>query len=264
MVEAPGLDAVRGDTAGDDATRAASLAAALDAKAAAVWFARGGYGAARLLPRLDLDRLAAGPVLLGYSDATALLWPVAARGGRTVLGPLVGTLGRGGVDPATSAALEALVFGPGRHRVAFDGRMIGRARRLEGPVFAGNLTVLASLVGTPWTPRARDAVVFLEDWNEATYRVDRALTQLLQGGVLDGAAGVVFGSFDGCAPSPPEGPAASLEEVFEDFAARSGLPVISGYPFGHAPSVGVLPLGGHVRVTPEAADLFLDPAGGVE
>jgi muramoyltetrapeptide carboxypeptidase len=270
--EAPGIDAVRGDTAGDDAARAAAVGWALERKAKTIWFARGGYGATRLLPLLEIDRLAAsGAAVIGYSDATALLWPVADRRGRAVHGPMVETLA--GLDSMTARALDDLVFGAGRHEAAFavPGRWLGRppaGGALEGSIRAANLSVIAALCGTPWAPEAaktRGSVVFLEDVNEPTYKIDRALTQCLQAGVFDGAAGVAFGSFQGCAPRPAhpkDGPASTLDEVLDDFAARSGLPCLAGLPFGHGPSVGVLPLGGRVRIGPAGAEVRLDGGTG--
>lgn len=136
--------------------------------------------------------------------------------------------------------------------------MDDQADEIDGPIVAGNLAVLASLCGTPWSPSARGAVAFLEDTREATYRVDRALTQLLQAGFFDGARGIVLGAFPGCAPSPADGPASTLEEVFRDLAERSGLPCRTGFPFGHGPATGVLPLGGRVRIAGARAVIELD------
>lgn len=204
----------------------------------AVWFARGGYGTAQILDRLPWAEIDDRPVI-GFSDATALLAALANRGKRAIHGPVLHgftDFDLGSEPPPTPIDTESrnvlrrlLRTGvaphlPGRH-------LSGPHGPVEGRVIGGNLTVLASLVGTPWALDTRDAIVVLEDVREHPYRIERALCQLIDGGGLRGAAGVALGDFYQCRP---DAASYTLEDVFKEQLEPLGLPVIFGLPVGHS------------------------------
>jgi len=93
------------------------------------------------------------------------------------------------------------------------------------------LCVLASLAGTPGALRAAGCIVALEDTGEAPYKVDRLLTQLLQGGAFEGVRGFALGTFDGA--DAPEGADWTVRDVLLERLAPLGVPVLGGLPFGH-------------------------------
>src|SRR5690606_6581752 len=170
--------------AGTDAARAADLQAAwCDPAVSAVFCARGGYGAGRLLPLLDWDAMrAAGPkVLVGSSDITALHRAFAVElGVPTLHGPMPGSAllgGEEGPEPDTLAHLRAALTGAAAPVTGDRVLVPGRA---EGVLSGGNLSLLASLCGTRYQPSFAGGIAFLEDIGEEPYRVDRMLTQLLQ------------------------------------------------------------------------------------
>ena len=121
----------------------------------------------------------------------------------------------------------------------------------EGPLAGGNLTTLCHLVGTPFAPQMRGYLLFLEDHNEALYRLDRMLHHLLLAGVLDGVKGVVLGAFTGC------GSHEGLLEVFTTALAPLKVPVLVGLPVGHQPDNHTLPLGAWAALDAAAASLTL-------
>jgi muramoyltetrapeptide carboxypeptidase len=219
-----------GFLAGSDDGRARDLQQAwCDPSVSAVICARGGYGATRLLGLLDWAAMkAAGPrILLGSSDVTALHRAFAVRlGVASCFGPMpaCALLGeQGGPDAASLARLRAALFeGEAIEPVTGTGVIVpGRA---EGPLTGGNLSLLAALCGTPHAMRAGGGIVLLEDVGEAPYRIDRMLTQLLQAGCLDGAAGVALGSWVDCGDPLP---------VLAERLTPLGVPVIAGLPVGH-------------------------------
>ena len=112
----------------------------------------------------------------------------------------------------------------------------------EGPLAGGNLTTLCHLVGTPFAPQLEGYLLFLEDHNEALYRLDRMLHHLLLAGVLEGVKGVVLGAFTDC------GSTEGLLEVFTAALAPLGVPVLAGLPVGHQPDNHTLPLGAWARL----------------
>jgi len=230
VVTAPGVLRRSGYLAGTDAERARDLTEAwCDPDVAAVLCARGGYGATRLLDELDWAALrAAGPkILLGSSDVTALHRAFAARlGVPTCFGPMpaCATISDPeGPEPRSLAALRAALF-EGEEPAPVRGAEVLVPGRARGPLTGGNLALLAALCGTPHAMRAHGRIVLLEDVREQPYRVDRMLTQLLQAGCLDGAAGVALGSWVECGDVLP---------VLAERLAPLGVPVIAGLPIGH-------------------------------
>ncbi|TDE42063.1 LD-carboxypeptidase [Nonomuraea mesophila] len=214
--------------AGSDAARAADLQAAwCDPAVSAVFCCRGGYGAARLLDRLDWNamRAAGRKVLVGSSDITALHNAFAIElGVPTLHGPMPASkilADEKPPEPRSWESLQAALFGaPG---VVHGDRVLvpGRA---EGVLSGGNLSLLASMCGTRWQPSFRGRIAFLEDVTEEPYRIDRMLTQLLQAGVFDGVRGIALGSWVDCGDPYP---------VLLDRLGPLGVPVVAGLPVGH-------------------------------
>jgi muramoyltetrapeptide carboxypeptidase len=241
-----------GYLAGDDGRRLAEwLEAASDPEARALWCARGGYGAMRLLPRLEAARLLHPPrVVVGFSDITALHAALNRAGLVTVHGPMVTQLGS--LSLAALDHLEALLFGPadpapaGAAPAAGSGvtaAAVVRPGRATGPLLGGNLSLLAHLCGTPWQPRLAGAVLFLEEVGERPYRLDRAFTQLGLSGALEGVAGVCLGAFTDC-----DEPGISGAETARRLVAGLGVPAVAGLPAGHQAENRALPLGSVVTL----------------
>jgi muramoyltetrapeptide carboxypeptidase len=248
-----------GYLAGTDRERAADLNRFLaDRSVRAIWCARGGYGALRILDRVDWPLLSRDPKpLLGYSDATAL-FAMALRGPRQLCfhAPLVAELG----DPAAwdRRSLEALLAGESvLLRVPRAGVLVeGRA---EGRLVGGNLTTLAHLLGTSAAPSFDRGILFLEEIGEESYRVDRMLAHLSLAGVFERVAGVLVGSV--AAPRtrrafPPDRP---VRRVLEEHLGSLGVPVVLGLRAGHVSGKRTLPLGGLARIDTRTRSIELIP-----
>lgn len=113
-------------------------------------------------------------------------------------------------------------------------------------LWGGNLTVLTSLVGTPWLPTVRGGVLFVEDVNEHPYRVERMLTTLLHAGVLAQQRAVVLGQFNRYKLVPGHDRGYKLATVVDWLRGQlvpSGVPVLTGLPFGHVATKVLLPVG---------------------
>jgi len=240
---ADGLFERSGYLAGRDEARLDALQAALaDDATGAIVAARGGYGATRLLPRLDLERVRrANKWLVGFSDLTALhaLW---ARAGLcSIHGPMVAS------PWEASAEAQAAWFGllEGRASAPLEGLTCVRPGRASGVLMGGNLTVLAALVGTPHMPSLDGAVLLLEDVTERPYRLDRALTSMLQSGALAGVQAVVLGQFTQCEPGPD---GVTALQVLEERLDTLGVPVLGDAPVGHVAENRAVLLGARVEV----------------
>ncbi len=245
--------------AGSDDERAEDLNRFLrDGSIRGVWFARGGYGTARLLDLVDWKALARDPKLLvGYSDLTALFAAATRRSGQLCLyAPVVTELGDG--DGYHTRSLRAALRGE-PFEIPVSRRQLLAPGRAEGPLAGGNLTVLVHLLGTRYEPDLRGAVLFLEDTPEETYRLDRLLSHLRMSGALSRVAAVLLGSFE---PKPTERafpPDRSIEELLAETFLPLGVPVVGGLRAGHVAGKWTLPIGGLARLDTDRGRLLLEP-----
>ncbi|MBV2355513.1 LD-carboxypeptidase [Streptomyces sp. J2-1] len=242
--------------AGTDADRAADLQQAwCDPSVDAVICARGGYGAQRITGLLDWDALrAAGPkVLVGFSDVTALHEAFAVRLGLATLhGPMAAGLDFVKNERA-QAGLRATLFAPETVRTLTSGGRALVPGRARGVTLGGCLSLLAADIGTPDArTSARGGLVCLEDVGEETYRLDRYLTQLLRSGWLEGAHGVLLGSWAQCDPYE------RLRPMLLDRLAPLGVPVAEDFGFGHGDGATTVPFGVAAELDAEAGTLTLD------
>ena len=245
--------------AGDDDRRFSELVAALaDPEIKAVFSARGGYGAMRLLPRLaawgrengiagrNAGRAIAAKPLIGFSDVTALhLW-LQGCGIASIHAPVLTQLGR--VPAENPRRLFSLLESttPASPLVGTDTYVEGT---VEGPLLGGNLSVFTRLLGTPFMPSLEGAVLLLEDLSEQPYRLDRMWMHLEFAGVFRQVRGIVLGQFLGCEPRDGGYTAA---EVLRDLAVATGVPCAAGFPIGHGDVNEAVGLGVRVRLEARA------------
>jgi muramoyltetrapeptide carboxypeptidase len=245
--------------AGTDAERLADLQSAFDDLSIdAVWALRGGYGTARILDRLDLERQREQPIpFIGFSDNTTIHVRHALLGTISFHGPHPGA----DFPPETEASFRRALFSdeaPGR-LPRREGEREARTLvggRVEGRLVGGNLALLASLCGTEWALSARGRILFLEDIGEPAYRVDRMLVQLEHAGVVDGVLGLAFGRFTAAADD-----AHPIIDVLADFAEKLGVPAVADLPFGHVEHNCTLPVGASAQLDADAAQLDLTEPG---
>ena len=264
--------------AGTDQERAADVNAAFaDPSVDAVWCLRGGYGSPRVLPYLDYESIRKNPkAFIGYSDITAPLNAIHRMTG------LVTFHGPNGADNQTEFTLSEF------KKVLFEARAAGvvaappppvpreafaerehRLRRLapgkaKGPLVGGNISVFATLVGTPFEPDLKGKILFLEEVGEEPYRIDRWLTHFLLTGKLQSLAGIVLGRFHDCGPRdfhPSFNGTWTWQEVCENRLGSLGIPVLAGLRFGHVADKATLPIGVTAELDVEAGTLtLLEPA----
>lgn len=262
----------RGYLAGDDATRAAELMEAFaDPETTAVWCARGGYGVMRLLDRLDFDIIRQNPkIFVGFSDITALHHAFHQETGLiTFHGPnLQDGFGKPEEMPAaTERALWRAILADKQSATSAEapidltGADTSQLRALHGGVCTarltgGNLAVIAGMLGTPYEMQTTGRILFLEDIGERLYRIDRYLSQLRLAGKLTGLAGVLLGSFSYDEGDQADDPAA-IAALCEEFFADLGIPVLAGFPAGHAEFNLALPIGGLIKLDADAQKVTL-------
>lgn len=264
--------------AGDDATRVAAVTRAAASGADVALISRGGYGLTRILPGLPYKKIAKaienGTQFAGLSDFTALQCALLAKtGAGTWAGPAVGEdFGTEGTpDDIMEACFDDFARGQGEGSgwqlpKSDLPALAARCAPAEGDVpalsvrnaalWGGNLTVLCSLVGTPWLPRVKGGILFLEDVNEHPYRVERQLTQLLHAGVLGAQKAILLGAFNRYQLSPHD-KGFKLQTVVDWLRSQTKTPVLTGLPFGHVPTKVMLPVGQKVELLVQGRDALV-------
>ena len=243
--------------AGDDSNRLSDLQPMLDEAAVrAIIAARGGYGCQRIVPRLNLTGLHRAPKLVvGYSDVTALLTTIVRSGLPAVHGPMAAADLARGLSPTAETHFLRLLTEPA-YQWTLPVPTPLRPGRATGRLVGGCLSVLVTLLGTPYAPDTTDAILFLEDTHEWPYRLDRLLTQARQAGLFDHVAGVVLGTFETC---PTHQQVSALDILRDEFAAAP-FPVAFGLHAGHTAAERdidqmALPLGVRVAFDADAGTL---------
>ncbi len=216
VVASKGLSKKVGFFAGDDRYRANELKSFLNRNdISAVFCIRGGYGSARLLPLLKKHRTS--KLFIGFSDITAL------QAQRNIFGSIHSSIFLSKIEVRILKELMNSTKPYGDLLEIKKGLEVGRSGSAKGKIFAANLSILCSLLGTPYFPNLSGAILCLEDVNEAPYRVDRMLTQLIQSRVLDSVKGFCFGDFG----------KGDYNSIFLERLYPLKKPILLGLPFGH-------------------------------
>ena len=257
---APNVHQRLGFLAGTDQERADDLMGMFtDPEVRGILCVRGGYGTPRLLPLLDYKAIRKNPkIFVGYSDITALHCAFLTKARLISFhGPMLNSdFARPDMPDFTGQSFVRILSlaANSKTKLPLDishGYQQKTARILRrgiarGQLIGGNLSLLCSVVGTPWEPSFKGRILFLEDVGEQPYRFDRMLTQLLNAGLLQQVAGIALGLNADC-----EDPKAkttkeyrqTLEEVLKERLLPLKVPLVTGLPFGHVPHNATLPVG---------------------
>ena len=252
--------------AGTDQERADELMGMFrDEEVDVIWCERGGYGSIGILDLLDFDLIRAHPkLLIGYSDITALLTAIQQETG---LVTFHGPLGITEFNRFNVHSIEEVLMHPQdrtrvpykrirsqRHNPEFD-RYTLHPGQSEGILTGGNISVLDSLIGTSYETDFSDKVVFLEEVEEKTYRVDKMLYHLIRATNLPDASGIVLGIFADC--NAGDEPRLSLRNAIGDLLCPMGIPVSYGLAFGHIKHMVTLPVGIRASLDADRNELIL-------
>lgn len=249
---------------GTDAERLAELNALAALPASTIAMAmRGGYGIHRLLEKIEWQAIhkavTAGLQICGHSDFTAFqLGLLAKTGGISLAGPML-NYDFGRIENNQIMAPDPFMWTHFKHAVQERslsaqvsasqplGALGGKTKTAAGMLWGGNLTVLTSLIGTPFFPSERqyqNGILFLEDVNEHPYRIERMLMQLLDAGVLAKQSAILMGGFSAYRLYDNDR-GYNLQAAFEAIRSRlsDSIPILTDLPFGHQPNKLTLPVG---------------------
>ena len=269
--------------AGDDQTRLQAIARAASSGADLVLITRGGYGFTRILPQINYKQVAksieSGTRWMGYSDFTAFQAALFAKtGASTISGAsLIADFGvdtsKCEVDDITEACFDDVLLGQNEGA----GWMLPKRSQADralceqyglkpisikaSSLWGGNLSVLTSLIGTPYMPQIKAGVLWFEDTGESPFRIERMLTTWLHAGILTQQKAIVLGQFTDSKLYPHDrgftmaGVVARLRLQLSMLKLK--IPVLTGLPFGHVPTKVMLPFGRSVRLLCDGSDAML-------
>lgn len=260
--------------AGSDEERVKDLNDAFrDPAIDAVWCLRGGYGSPRILPFIDYEAVRRNPKpFIGYSDITA---PLNALHRLTGLVTFHGPNASENMSPYSLRELKKVLYTPEAAGVIaqadpftpVEGQVDkeNRLRRIapgkvRGPLVGGNISVLSTLIGTPFEPEWKGRILFLEEIGEEPYRIDRYLTQFVLTGKLSQCAGIVAGKFRDCGLREGNSSMSgswTWQQVVADRLGNLGIPLLVGLSFGHVTDKATLPLGVMAELDVSAGTLAL-------
>lgn len=214
---------------------------------------RGGYGAARLLPNIDFASLGArmrerGTLFFGFSDVCAIQLALLAKGNMSSFaGPMV--YSEFGKPQPSTYTMDAFINGSTNSENTIMVSSIQRRDvNVEGTFWGGNLSVLASLAGSPYMPDVDGGILFLEDVGEQPYRIERMLQTLYLSGVLSKQRAIVFGDFRMGTIRDVYDSSYDLTAVINTIQRVARVPVLTGFPFGHIANKSTFPLGAHAKI----------------
>ncbi|HBK1055890.1 muramoyltetrapeptide carboxypeptidase [Salmonella enterica] len=239
--------------AGTDAERLADVnsLASLTSPDTIVMPVRGGYGASRLLDRIDWQALASrqqrDPLLIcGHSDFTAIQAGLLAQANViTFSGPMLAA--NFGAETLNTFTEQHFWLALRKAQFTVEWQGDGPQCDVQGTLWGGNLAMLISLIGTPWMPTIDKGILVLEDVNEHPFRVERMLLQLEYAGILNRQSAIVLGSFSGAAPNEYDA-GYSLESVYAFLRSRLSVPLITDLDFGHEQRTVTLPIGANATL----------------
>lgn len=252
-----------GYLAGKDRNRAGDVSAMFtDKSVKAIIAMRGGWGGNRILPLLNYNSIRANPkIIMGYSDITSLLLAITTRSG---LVTFHGPVGISTWNNFTWKYVKSILFDA--QAVTMNNTLITKLRReiitpgkAKGKLIGGNLSVVNSMLGSPYLPTWKGSILFIEDIGEDIYRVDRMLTQLKNAGILNQLSGFVFGQCTRCNPSDEN--SLTLMQVLQEHIRPLNIPAWYGSMIGHIKDKFTLPIGIQVEIDANAGIItMLEPA----
>ena len=249
----------KGYLAGTDENRADMVNRLFaDPNVKAIFSAKGGFGAMRILSLLDFNSIRENPkIFVGFSDITAILSVLNNTCGIvTFHGPLVTTLAE--ATDETKESLFRTLASDINIKIEPKKGVTINSGLASGSVEGGNLTTLCHLIGTPYAPNFKGKILLLEDKGEALYRIDRMLSQMKLSGCFEGLSGLVIGFFEDCGGHDEI--YRLIEEMFKDF----NIPVLAGFEVGHGRTNITIPMGIRAELDADQQQLTFHEAATVD
>lgn len=228
-----------------------------DKSVRAIFAAGGGNNAGTMLPHIDMGLIRKNPkILIGFSDVTALLSAINTTTGITTFhGPTASRLRR----PMPKVQLDQCfnMLSGNAEPIAMNRANIIRPGTVTGRLVGGNLSLITSLLGTPWQPNFDNAILFLEDCGDEVSRMGRMMIQLENSGAIDKIGGLIMGQFSDLTDNGRIKYQYTMKDLVNERLGARKIPTIMNAPFGHGRDLYTLPFGGLATLNTRAGKATL-------
>ena len=226
----------------------------------AIFAVRGGYGGIRIVDKLNYDVIKKNPkIISGFSDNTTLLLAINEKTGLvTFHGPMSDNMKN--IPSVTENAFnKAFTSNESYNLLGFDDTYtIMKSGRGSGRITGGNLSLVVATLGTDHEINTDGKILFLEETNEASYRVDRMLKQLKLAGKFDKLQGIILGDFKNPKQSDPTD--MTIDEVFYDNFGRLNIPIVKNFKSGHVRPFITVPIGAKAVMDTGKREIMIEKA----
>lgn len=245
----------RGYLAGTDEERVNDLHQMfIDKKVKAIFCLRGGYGASRLLDKIDYKLIKNNfKIFVGYSEITSLQMAFLHKAKLiTFSGPMLATDFSANISPYTEENFWRTITSSkkiGKINLQSTEKILPLVKgSFSGKIVGGNLAVFTSMLGTKYMCNMKGKILLLEDIDEPPYKIDRMLNQLRLNEIFSSVKGVILGKFVNCKETDEKKMTLSVEEVFDDYFSQLNIPTIANFPYGHVKDFVTIPFGLNVKI----------------
>lgn len=224
----------------------------------AIFAIRGGYGTIRIVDKLDYENIKKNPkIFMGYSDITTLLLAINEKTGLvTYHGPM--TVNFKDIPIETENSFVDTIQNNKRINLLDYEKSysIMKQGTAEGEIIGGNLSLIVASLGTKYEINTDNKILFLEETNEATYRIDRMLQQLKLAGKLDKVKGVILGDFKNAKRAEKDD--MSLDDVFFEIFKNMNIPIIKNFKSGHVRPFITVPIGAITKINTFKDEIIIE------
>lgn len=211
-----------------------------DSEVKAIFSARGGNRAATMLDKIDYNLIKKNPkILIGYSDLTILINAICQQTG--LIG-FHGLLFRELPNHPDYPQMIDILSGA-QNSLDLSGCTILQEGEAEGVLLGGNISVFQGIMGTPYQPDMKGAILILEDVGDHISRYDRMFCHLKNAGILSQISALIIGNFTEMEDSPKNPFGFTLEDIIREHTKGLNIPILMNAPFGHGDNLATLPIG---------------------
>lgn len=257
LMESWGLNVVLGSTiyetyghfSSTDINREKDFQKAIDDnKIKAIWCARGGYGAMRIIDNINYDNLSKNPKwVIGYSDITAIHNDIHNLGVESLHGVMCKSLEDISEDDDSISKLKDILFEEGELKYIIERNEYNIIGEASGKLVGGNLTLLQSLLQSKSSIDTTNKIIFIEDVGEYLYHIDRMLHSLKRADYFSKCSGLIVGDFTDIKKNETKF-GKNLHEIINEIVEEYNIPVMYGFPAGHGEKNLPLIFGRNVQI----------------
>lgn len=248
LIESWGFNVIEGRTVGrrsftqggTDEERLADMQEMLDnPDIKAIMCARGGYGAVRIIDKLDFRKFRMNPKwIIGFSDITVLHchlehnYRIASVHSKMCNSfPKVWSEAEPVQVETILSIKQALMGNSMRYEAPHSA--FNRRGSAEGILVGGNLRTIETLAGSNSDLVTQDRILFVEDTGEYLYSLDRMFWNLKRSGKLSELRGLIIGGFKVKPDDPGEEFGKTIYEIVREKIQEYNYPVCFDFPVGH-------------------------------